>query len=212
MATDDDWDFLEEPDPFPTTAQRPEDVIHPQAELRRAITSSRELKRLGKVRRQDAFLEVFRVTGNTSASCRTVGISTNLVTKYWLKEDKEFVERYAVALEEANDWLEQEAFRRGFQGVDKPVIHQGMPTMLEDPETGEKHMFTVKEYSDPLLLSLMKARRPEKFRENQKVTHDVEKGGVLVVPGTVAMDDWERMAREAAEKSEADTAARPKAS
>lgn len=210
MQEDDDWDFL---GGMPETESRPEDAISPQAELRQAVKSAFQLRRERKERRQDAFLEVFRVTGNIAASARAAGVTTDVVHRSWLKDEcnKPFQEKYAAALEEANDWLEQEAFRRGFLGTDKPVVHQGMPTMLED-EFGNKRMFTVKEYSDPLLLALMKARRPEKFRENQKVTHDVEKGGVLVVPGVASMDDWERMAREAAEKAEAEGAERKRGS
>lgn len=53
--------------------------------------------------------------------------------------------------------LEDEAHRRAFEGVDKPVFYQG-------DECG-----TIREYSDTLAIFLLKAHNPEKYRENSKV-------------------------------------------
>lgn len=86
--------------------------------------------------------------------------------------------------------LEDEAHRRAFDGVDKPLSHQGQFTYLRDfaaidPETGKQYppdkapvlkdeqgrpqVATVKEYSDTLAIFLLKAHNPEKYRENSKV-------------------------------------------
>lgn len=95
--------------------------------------------------------------------------------------------------------LEDEATRRGFEGVDVPVIHQGqfqylmeqkrtrggrlvfdrktkepvmVPVLNED---GSRKVAAVKQYSDSLAAMLLKAHAPEKYRDNSKV----ELGGSL---------------------------------
>jgi hypothetical protein len=45
------------------------------------------------------------------------------------------------------------------EGVEEPIVYQGEITN------------TVRRYSDTLLIFLLKARRPEKFRDNVKVEH-----------------------------------------
>jgi hypothetical protein len=68
-----------------------------------------------------------------------------------------FARQWDGAIEEACDRLEQEAWRRGVAGVEKPVT-----------VAGEREM--VREYSDRMLEMLFKAHRPEKFRERYDVT------------------------------------------
>jgi hypothetical protein len=116
----------------------------------------------------------------------------------WRLEDPWFERMEVEASLESKDNLEAEAYRRAVQGVDEPVIFQGMVTTVFDPVSGMDKALTVKKYSDPLLQMLLKAADPDKYRENQKVS--VEHGGavgVLVVPG-VAQDlkSWEAVARE----------------
>lgn len=60
----------------------------------------------------------------------------------------------------ATDLLEREAFRRAYEGTDEPVFHEGVVC-------GYK-----RRYSDTLLIFLLKARRPEMYRERLDVTHD----------------------------------------
>ena len=67
--------------------------------------------------------------------------------------------RVAEAREEACDALEAEARRRAVEGVRKPVYYRG------------EIVGTVKEYSDTLLIFLMKGAMPEKYRENVKIEH-----------------------------------------
>lgn len=64
--------------------------------------------------------------------------------------------------------LEREAFRRAHTGTLKP-IYQG----------GEK-VGSVREYSDTLMIFLLKGARPQKYREN----HKVEVSGTV---GTIAI-------------------------
>lgn len=72
--------------------------------------------------------------------------------------DLEFKKEWDSAIEEGTDLLEDEARRRAVEGTDHPVIHLGVITD------------TYKTYSDTLLIFLLKARRPETYRERADIT------------------------------------------
>jgi hypothetical protein len=55
------------------------------------------------------------------------------------------------AIEAGADVLEAEAWRRAVEGVERPIV------------SGGKVVTTVREYSDTLLIFLLKGRRPEKY-------------------------------------------------
>lgn len=95
--------------------------------------------------------------------------------------DKEFAQLWDQAVEFAADALEEAARIRAVDGVSKPVYQQ------------KELVGYVTEYSDTLLVQLLKAKRPKEFRENFSIDADV-KGGVLVVPGVSSEKDWEAAA------------------
>jgi hypothetical protein len=113
----------------------------------------------------------------------------------------EFHEAWDAAVEIGNDYLEQEAQRRAVEGYNEPVVHKGIQAFVRDPVTGELELdehgkpipLTVRRYSDRLLEILLKARRPEKFRENMKIEASIA-GGVLAIPqsdqANLSADDW----------------------
>lgn len=68
-----------------------------------------------------------------------------------------------------SDALEDEAIRRASQGTLKPVFYQGV-------QCGE-----VREYSDTLMMFMLKARRPERFKE-RSATELTGKDGAPIVP------------------------------
>jgi hypothetical protein len=117
----------------------------------------------------------------------------------WRKTDEEFAKEWDMALEEAIDSLEQEAWRRARDGVDDPVIHKGMMTMhvVTDPLTGEETVqpLTVKKYSDRLMEVLLKAHRP-KFRDKVEHSGKVQTGGVLVVRELPSEEEWEERVKK----------------
>jgi hypothetical protein len=76
--------------------------------------------------------------------------------------DADFAKAWDDAYEEGTDVLEQEAFRRAAEGVEKPVFQGGVL------------VGTVREYSDHLMLALLKARRPQHFRERVSVDQRIE--------------------------------------
>ncbi len=95
----------------------------------------------------------------------------------WLRKDPDYAHATAVAWERAADALEAEAARRAFEGTIKPIYHGGKrATDIETDEEGrvvrDKNgkpigiPASVREYSDTLLIFLLKGRRPHVYREN----------------------------------------------
>ena len=105
-----------------------------------------------------AFLEDLANHGNVTQACETIGVGRVAIYK-WRNEDPEFMADWEAALELGTDALEDEAVRRGRDGVLRPVYQGGA-------EVG-----AVREYSDTLLIFMLKARRPDKFKD--RVQSDV---------------------------------------
>lgn len=68
----------------------------------------------------------------------------------WLK-DEMFAKAYAAAEAAGTDVIEEEAFRRAVKGVEKPVYRAG------------EVVGHVADYSDAMLMFLLKARRPDRY-------------------------------------------------
>lgn len=143
-----------------------------------------------------AFCSVLAETCNVGRACKTIDISRTTAYE-WRKEDEEFAEAWDRAIEIGVTALEDEARRRAFEGVDKPLSHQGQLTPMYEPvlddydipvldddgmprmrpvfdEDGKQRYVTIKEYSDTLAIFLLKAHAPEKYRERTetKLTMD----------------------------------------
>lgn len=89
----------------------------------------------------------------------TVGRSSHY---RWLEESPSYREAFELAKEDAAEILEAEAYRRAVEGVEKPTgWYKGQPGGY------------VREYSDLLLIFLLKGVRPEKYKDR------VESRGVL---------------------------------
>lgn len=107
--------------------------------------------------RLTAFCAALAETGIVAKACKAVDISR--VTAYeWRNEIPEFAKAWDKALQVGISALEDEAHRRAFEGTDEGVYHQGV---LVD---------TQKKYSDTLAIFLLKAHRPEKYRERSDVS------------------------------------------
>jgi hypothetical protein len=102
--------------------------------------------------RKEAFLAALAKTGNVTVAARMAKIDRG--THYdWLKEDPEYKAASEDAIEQAADVLEEEAVRRAVKGVKRPVYQGG------------ELVGYVQEYSDTLLIFLLKGNKPAKFRE-----------------------------------------------
>lgn len=104
------------------------------------------------------FLEVLRRTANVTLAARQIGISK--VTAYNARHKSEkFAAEWDEAIDQAVDLLEAEARRRALSGVEEPIFHNGQ-------QVGAKRRF-----SDTLMIFLLKAHRPQVYRENVRVEH-----------------------------------------
>jgi hypothetical protein len=113
----------------------------------------------------DAFIDALASGGNVRAACLKAGIGRTAA--YARRRDElAFHDAWETAMEEATDILEEEARRRAYGGIEKTVYGSG------GPGVGTVEVGVAKEYSDTLLIFLLKAHRPEKFRENMRIVHD----------------------------------------
>jgi hypothetical protein len=128
----------------------------------------------------EAFLRVLAETGNISISCARVKISRDAF--YYRRNSRPgFAKAVKNAFRISTDALEAEARRRAQEGIEKPVTFKGEPVfvwidkkgkILPGPKKGaQKIPLILREYSDTLLIFLLKAHRPKKFRERQEVQH-----------------------------------------
>lgn len=131
---------------------------------------------------RETWLEAFRAAGTVTGACKRTGIGRRTVYD-WRQRHEDFAIAWADVEEETTERMEREAIRRGMEGVDEPVWHRG-------EEVG-----AVRKYSDTLLIFMLKARRPEKYRDNVHVQHS---GKIEITPESLKaltddeLDDLER--------------------
>lgn len=88
----------------------------------------------------------------------------------WKTADPQYAREFFKAQELAADVLEDEAVRRAHEGVERPVFQGG------------KEVGRVQDYSDTLLIFLLKGIRPEKYRERISAEHTGPNGTMLPPP------------------------------
>lgn len=115
------------------------------------------------VRLKRRFLEAFRRTGNITQACGAVGLTRRQTVYEWQELDDQFAAGFREAEIMATEYLEQEALRRAVEGVtsETPIYNRGeyIDTIVET------------KYSDTLLIFLLKARNPNKYRERVQLQH-----------------------------------------
>jgi hypothetical protein len=105
---------------------------------------------------RDVFIKALTTSGNVSWSARKAKVTREYAYRL-RKEDEAFSAAWDDAIEQSSDAMEQEAWRRANKGVRrvKSFYHQG-------ERVGED---VIVEYSDTLMMFLLKARRPDVYRE-----------------------------------------------
>lgn len=168
---------------------------HPPAEL--------ELRRSAIVDRdwpnpwQRPFLDALSRIPNVSAAVRIVGINYSYAYEARSK-DAEFAAAWEEAVNVACDLLEQIAHRRATSGEarrstrtrrKREANSQGAMVLVEEETTEieETHI------SDTLLQFLLKAHRPEKYRERVDHRHSGGDGGPVVIDEIYRRPTRERM-------------------
>jgi hypothetical protein len=104
------------------------------------------------------FLAELEASGNVSSSGRRAGVPRRTLYNHRARTP-EFRKEWDQALEAATDALEQEARRRALEGWDEPVFQGGA-------EVGR-----IRRYDTRMLIYLLQAHRPEKFRDHAAVQH-----------------------------------------
>jgi hypothetical protein len=123
------------------------------------MASSRR-QRLTRQARQARFLAAYARTGTILHAALESGIERRLHYR-WLDEDPAYAATFAEAEVAAVEMLEREARRRAVDGVEEPIYWQG------------QKIDTLRKYSDALLIFLLKAARPDKYRERVDLAHTV---------------------------------------
>jgi hypothetical protein len=93
--------------------------------------------------------------GNVSDACEAASLGRQTVYE-WRQVDESFRSEWDAVVDKHMDALENEIYRRAYEGVDKGVYYQGELVQTE------------KVYSDTLAMFILKGHRPEKYRENIK--------------------------------------------
>jgi hypothetical protein len=107
---------------------------------------------------QKEVIAAFEETGNITAACKKVRVPRRTFYN-WLKKPA-FEKMYNEALPMALGVLEDEARRRAVDGTLKPVFYKGQP------------VGKIREYSDTLLIVLLKAHAPAKYKEKGPYSPD----------------------------------------
>jgi hypothetical protein len=108
-----------------------------------------------------AFLDHYARRGNLTTAAEAAGVARSAVYT-WQEHDPLFGAALREAALEATERLEAEAWRRAVDGVARPVYREGAV------------VGTVEHYSDGLLMFLLKARKPEAYRERVDVRQRVQ--------------------------------------
>lgn len=106
-----------------------------------------------------AYLLALSRTGIILRACKAAEIS-HALPWVWRQDDAVFVTLEAQARKLGAERLVQEAYRRAVEGIDKPIYYEG------------KRIDTLKEYSDTLLIFLLKGALPDVYRERMELTGD----------------------------------------
>jgi hypothetical protein len=125
-------------------------------------------KKLGHPKAMKAVvLARYRETGRVDLACKAAGLGRQ--THYnWIYADPQYKADFEKCRNAVVQLLEDEAMRRAVEGVPKPISVNG--------ETK-----TIREYSDTLLIFMLKGAAPEKYRERYEHAISGPNGGPIQV-------------------------------
>lgn len=126
------------------------------------------------------FLNSLRKGASVSKSCEAAGI-TPRTAHDWRKKDPEFQLQWTEAMNEGIDLLEDTAFGRAVNGVRKPVYQGG------------ELVGHVQEYSDQLLVLLLKGKRAGVYSQQHHSVSGPNKGPIQTVDLTKCSNEQLRV-------------------
>jgi hypothetical protein len=137
-------------------------------------------------KRRQIFLKHLSRTGKVIVAARAAGFTNSTYLYRVRDEDEEFAKQWDAALYASADLLEEAAWDRAVEGVEKPILFKGEVVATEV------------QYSDALLIRLLEARRKSDYqRQNTKLDLSIETNvrvGVAMIPMTVDPASWEQQA------------------
>lgn len=117
-------------------------------------------------KRDEALLKALRAGLSIAGAAKSADYSPTQLREY-RKQDPALEQDIQDAIEVGTDLCEDEALRRGKRGVLKPVYQGG------------QRVGYVREFSDNLLLQLLRARRPGTWSDKKQVEHSGPGGGPI---------------------------------
>lgn len=135
--------------------------------------------------KQRAFLAAFELSGNVSQAALATGIGRR--THYaWLEQQEAYRTAFEDAKDIAADRLEQELYKAATVGIEEPVIHQGQlcfeplrdkqGRLMRDKKGNVRlsnQPLSVRKFHPVAAFFLLKGMRPEKYRDNVKVSGEI---------------------------------------
>lgn len=134
-------------------------------------------------RLKEKFLAILSECASVIESCRQTPLNRATVYR-WRHADPEFRKAWDEAVELGTDALEDEAIRRAHKGVRKPVYQQG------------RRVGTVREFSDTLLIFMLKARRPSKYKDRGHVELTGSNGAPIEIRASPSVDEFKQLPPE----------------
>lgn len=148
-----------------------------------AVVQHKDSRAVLAKKKRRVFLGVLAKTGRVAEAARAVGYTDTATLQAFRRQDEDFAEAWNYALEAAANVLEEEAIRRATEGVLEPVYYKGMVA-------GYKI-----NYSDTLLMFVLRGLKPGTYRENQRGGDTNINFGIAVLPMTAPSEEqWEQRA------------------
>jgi hypothetical protein len=128
-----------------------------------------------------AFLAAYRTLGTVLTAARAAG--TARTSHYeWLRDDPEYAAAFEQANEDFIESLEASVIESATRGIEEPVIYQGAlchtavrnaaGELVYDAQGNPVLLpLTIRKRSDVAAFFLLKAKRPNVYREHQTIEH-----------------------------------------
>lgn len=124
------------------------------------------------------YLNVLRKTGERGTAAKAAGVSRETVNRH-RNEDVEFANAWDEAWEDYCDVIHRHAFKVAVDGVDEPLLGG----KFKDEVVAYKRTFATN------ILAMEMRRTNAEYKERQEIDVN-QKGGVLIVPAGVDMDEY----------------------
>lgn len=148
-----------------------------------AVVPHKDSRAVLAKKKRKVFLSVLAKTGRVAEAARAVGYLDTATLQQYRRNDEEFAEAWDNALDAAAHQLEEEAIRRATEGVLEPIFYKGAVAGYKT------------NYSDTLLMFILRGLKPGVYRENQRGGDTNINFGIAVLPMTAQSEDqWEQRA------------------